>query len=109
MDKAILKDLFFRYWKYLVIVGLLIVIYFLFNRTQHLEIEVQKGIEKAKEHEKKAEFYFNIYELQMEKDIDLQFKYDSLVIEKNKIYEKIKFVDRYTVSDMQSYFNERTK
>jgi len=113
MDKLILKDFFLKYWKYAVILILLIVIYFLFNQTKTLETKVATAIEKAKEHEIKAQFYLDIYHLQMEKDVDLQNKYDSLLLEKNKIKiqynEKIKIINEFTVSDMQSYFNERTK
>lgn len=113
MDKAILKDLFKRFWKYAVFVGLLIVIYFLFNRTKYLEKNVQESLDKAKEHEIKAKFYKGIYDKLLEEDNVLEVKYDSLIIEKDKIKilynEKIKLVDKYSVSDMQQYFNERTK
>lgn len=113
MDKAILKDLFKRFWKYAVFVGLLIVIFFLFNRTKSLEKNVQESLDKAKEHEIKANFYKGIYDKLLEEDNALEVKYDSLVIEKDKVKilynEKIKLVDKYSVSDMQQYFNERTK
>ena len=113
MDKIILKDLFKRYWKYALIVALIIVICFLFNRTKSLEKSVEQSLNKAKEHEIKANFYKNIYHKLLEEDIALEVKYDSLLIEKNKVKilynEKIKLVDKYSVSDMQQYFNERTK
>jgi len=113
MDKVILKDLFNRFWKYAVIVGLLIVIFFLFNRTKSLEKNIQESLDKAKEHEIKANFYKGIYDKLLEEDNALEVKYDSLVLEKDKIKilynEKIIKVNAYTVLDMQQYFNERTK
>lgn len=61
----------------------------------------------------KAKFYKGIYDDLMEKDNALEVKYDSLVLEKDKIkiqyHEKIKLVNKYTVSNMQHYFDERTK
>ena len=111
MDKLILKDLFLKYWKYAVILILLIVIYFLFNQTQSLEAKVINAVEKAKEHEIKAQFYLDIYHLQMERDAVLESKYDSLLLEKNKFKiqynEKIKYINRFTVSDWQQFYNER--
>lgn len=113
MDKAILLDFVKRFWKAALIVSLLIVIYFLFNRTGALERQVEESNSKAKEHEIKAKFYKGIYDDLMEKDNVLEVKYDSLVLEKDKIkikyHEKIKLVNKYTVSDMQYYFDERTK
>jgi hypothetical protein len=111
MDKLILKDLFNRFWKYAVIVGLLIVIFFLFNRTKSLEKNVQESLDKAKEHEIKANFYKGIYDKLLEEDNALEVKYDSLVIEKDKVKilynEKIKLVDKYSVSDWQRFYDER--
>ena len=113
MDKAILLDLAKRFWKYGVILGLLIIIYFLFNRTESLEKKVEDASSKAKEHEIKAKFYKGLYDKLIEEDNDLEVKYDSLVIQKDKIKikynEKIKLVNKYSVSDMQHYFDERTK
>ena len=113
MDKAIILDLIKRFWKTALIVILLIIIYFLFNKTKSLEEKVKETISIAEQHEIKAEFYKVIYDDLIEKDDALEFKYDSLVLEKDKIkikyYEKIKLVNEYTVSDMQYYFDERTK
>jgi len=103
MDKLILKDLILRSWKYIVIVILAIAVYILFNKTKQLETKIEKSIEKAKEHEIKAQFYKDIYDMQMSKDSALNAKYDSI---KNIKYEKI---NNYTISDMQSYFDKRTK
>jgi hypothetical protein len=113
MDKAIILDLIKRFWKTALIVILLIIIYFLFNKTKSLEEKVKETISIAEQHEIKAEFYKVIYDDLIDKDYALEFKYDSLVLEKDKIkikyYEKIKLVNEYTVSDMQYYFDERTK
>lgn len=113
MDKAILLDLIRRFWKAALIASLLFIIHFLFNRTKSLEAKVEKANSIAKEHEIKAKFYKDIYSDLMDKDNALEIKYDSLVLEKDKIkikyHEKIKWVNKYTVSDMQQYFNDRTK
>lgn len=113
MDKAIILDLMKRFWKYAVIIGLLITIFFLFNSTKALENKVEEESTKAKQHEIKAKFYKGLYDKLIEEDIALEVKYDSLVIEKDKIKiiynEKIKLVNKYSVSDMQRYFDERTK
>jgi hypothetical protein len=113
MDRIILLDLAKRFWKPLLLIGLLVIIYFQFNKTTRLEAQVEEQIKRANEHRVKANFYKNIYNELMEQDNELSIKYDSLVIEKNKIKiihnEKIKLVDKYTVSDMQYYFDERTK
>jgi predicted RND superfamily exporter protein len=113
MDKAIFKDLFNRFWKYVIIIILAIIVYFLFNQTKQLELKVNDAVSKAKEHEIKAKFYKNIYLDLLTKDNVLKVKYDSLETVKNKIKiqtnEKIIKINAYTVSDMQYFFNERTK
>ena len=105
------KDLITKYWQGISIIILLIIVYFLFNRTQTLENKVQTSIQKAKEHEIKASFYKGIYDKLLEKDIALETKYDSLVIEKDKVKikynEKIKLVNKYSVSDWQRFYDER--
>jgi hypothetical protein len=107
------KNFIEKYWKGFIIIVLLIFAFFLFNKTKSLESKIVNTLEKAKEHEIKANFYKDIYKKLLEEDIALEVKYDSLVIEKNKVKilynEKIKLVDKYSVSDMQQYFNERTK
>ena len=100
-------------WKWILISILLIVIYFLFNRIGLLDEKIKDASLKAKEHETKAILYKEIYDDLMQKDSVLEVKYDSLFVEKNKIKiqynEKIKLVNKYSVSDMQHYFDERTK
>jgi hypothetical protein len=102
-----------RNWSGIVIMILIIVIFFLINNTSSLEKKVIDAQIEAKEHETKAKFYLNIYKSSIEKDNALKVKYDSLLIEKQTIkkqyYEKIKLVDKYSVYDMQSYFDERYK
>ena len=99
-------------WSYIIIAILCVVIFFLFNSTTKLEGKLTESETKAKEHEIKAQFYLDIYHMQLDKDTVLLAKYDSLLLEKNKtkiLYnEKIKIINRYSVSDMQLYFNERT-
>ena len=94
-----------------LIIALAIVTFFLINTTDILNKKIQAAESKAKEHERTSKFYQDIYDMQLAKDQDLQASYDSLLLEKQKIkyYDKIKLVNRYSVSDMQSYFNERTK
>lgn len=100
-------------WYWIVIPILLITIFFLFNQTEKLSSDVATATEKAKEHEIKAKFYLDTYYLELQKDSALQVKYDSLLLKKNKIKiqynEKIKIINQYSVSDMQRYFDERTK
>lgn len=100
-------------WKWILISILLVVIYFLFNRTISLDKKIEEASLKAKEHETKAMFYKQISDDLIEKDKILEMKYDSLFLEKNRIKiiynEKIKLVNKYSVSDMQHYFDERTK
>lgn len=112
MDKAILKDLVKRFWKWIVIVGLLVVVFFLWNKTSTLELESKEHLEKAKEHEIKASFYKQQHDNLVKEESALEVKYDSLVLVKDKIkikyHEKFKIIDKYSVSDMQRYFDERT-
>lgn len=113
MDKAILFDLAKRWWKWVLIISLLIIIYFLANRTVVLEQKVQDALNEAKTNRDRSIFYKSIYDNLIIEEDNLRFKYDSLVLEKDKIkieyHEKIKLVNKYTVSDMQRYFDERTK
>jgi hypothetical protein len=112
MDKAILIDLAKRSWKWVLIVGMSIIIYFLFNRTSNLEKQVEDASSKAMEHEIKAKFYKGLSDNLIEEESALEVKYDSLVLEKDKIkiqyHEKFKIINLYTISDMQRYFDERT-
>jgi len=112
MDKEILKDLVKRFWKWLVIIGLLIIVFFLLNKTSNLESKSEKHLQEAREHEIKAKFYKSLYDNLVEEESALEVKYDSLVLEKDKIkiqyHEKFKIINLYSVSDMQRYFDERT-
>ena len=100
-------------YKWILIGVFLVIIYFLINKTQSLDKKIEDTVLKAKEHEVKSKFYKEIYDNLIEKDSALQIKYDSLSLEKNRIKikynEKIKLVNKYSVSDMQHYFDERTK
>jgi hypothetical protein len=92
---------------------LLVVVFFLMNRTTNLEKKSQEYFQDAEKHKINADFYKGIYDKLVEEDNALEVKYDSLVLEKNKIKiqynEKIKIINAYTVLDMQRYFDERTK
>ena len=94
-----------------VAIAVFLITFFFINNTSKLNEKVEEAQSKAKEHERTSKFYKDIYDMQMEKDAALQASYDSLILEKQKIkyYDKIKLVDRYSVSDMQQYFDERTK
>ena len=109
----IILDKIEKYWYYPTILILLIVVFFLFNKTSVLEASVQTSLDKAKESDLRAKFHIDVYNLQMEKDAELLARYDSLLLEKSKIkkvyYEKIKMVDKYSVADLQQFFDERTK
>ena len=106
MDKAILKDLVKRFWKWLVIIGLLILVFFLLNRTSSLEAKSEKHLQEAREYEINAKFYKALYDKLVEEESVLEVKYDSLVLEKDKIkiqyHEKIKLIDKYYVSKLLS-------
>lgn len=106
-------DVVKRNWSYIIIAILIIIIFFLLNNTSSLDEKVTDAKIEAKEHEVKAQFYLNLYKQGILKDDSLKIKYDSLLIEKQTIkkqyYEKIKLVDKYSIYDMQSYFDERYK
>lgn len=90
-----------------------------FNRTEKLQREVIELTNEAKVHEALAKEYRHQYDLLKAEDNPLQSKYDSIKLELQKsqktiiklktIYnEKLKIVNQYSISDMQSYFDERT-
>lgn len=102
-----------RYFGLVASFILLVVVFFLVHRTKNLEKKSEKYLQEAEKHKINADFYKGIYDKLVEKDNALEVKYDSLVLEKNKIKiqynEKIKIIDKYSVSDMQYYFDQRTK
>lgn len=98
-------------WYWIVIIVMAIVIFFLWNSTKTLDQKVVDATRKATEHSQNAAYYKELYDSQIKIDEALATSYDSLVLVKNKLIiienEKIKLVDPYTVSDMQSYFYDR--
>jgi len=90
-----------------------------FNRTEGLEKKVVELTNEAKVNEALAKEYRHQYDLLKAEDNPLQSKYDSIKLELQKsqktiiklktIYnEKLKIVNQYSISDMQSYFDQRT-
>ena len=96
-------------WYWIVIIVLMISVFFLWNNTSRQDAEIQKLTALSKEQQSNAEYYKELYGKQINTDKQLSTSYDSLTLIKNKIQinEKIKLVDRYNVSDMQSYFTDR--
>jgi hypothetical protein len=90
----------------------LISIAFLLNSTNKLEQENLKLKIKVIRLNERADLYVKAYYNILSKDSVLNRRYDSLLSEKQKIKKeyvyKIKQVDRYSISDMQRYFDERT-
>lgn len=98
-----------KYGPYIV---LFIVVFFLINNTLRLEQENRELESKAVFYELKAKEKLNEYNTLKQKDSALELSYDSLINIKSKIKikynERIKIVDRYTISDMQQFFDQRT-
>lgn len=86
--------------------------FFFFNSTSKLEKENAELKIKVARLNERADLYVKAYYNILSKDSVLKRSYDSLLSEKQKIKKeyvyKIKEVDRYSVSDMQRYFDERT-
>jgi hypothetical protein len=103
-------------YKDLLIISLtvcfIIAVFFGVNKTTFLEVENKRLKDSASVSKTKAEMYLRMYENLKQKDGVLIKRKDSLLkqkaIIKTKYVEKIKLVSKYSVSDMQCYFNERT-
>lgn len=99
--------------KYLPYIAIAVLFILLVTRTASLEIKNDKLLNEAKSNDLKAQYYISKYNALKSKDSILEMRYDSLdsikSIIKIKYNEKIKIIDKYTVSDMQRYFDERTK
>lgn len=91
---------------------LIIAVFFGVNKTTSLEKENEALKDSAIASKVKAEMYLKMYYNLKEKDGVLVKTKDSLLkqkqITKTKYVEKIKLISKYSVSDMQCYFNERT-
>lgn len=105
------------YFIFICVLGIGLALYF--NDTSSLKKKIITESQSAKVNEALAKEYKNQYDLLKGQDNPLQSKYDSLKLELQKsqktiiklktIYnEKIKIVNKYSVSDMQSYFDNRT-
>ena len=96
-------------WYYLVIGVMAVSIFFLWNDTERLNNEVILSEQRATSHKNSAEYYKELYDAQIKTDKQQAKSYDSLYQIKIKIQinEKIKLVDRYTISDKQFYFADR--
>ena len=101
-------------WLYILIIivlGGLNVFQFL-NNGKSSEKKADAHQIQAEIHNDNAKVHFERYKGREVKDSALEKSYDSLVIRlnqlKNQTDEKYKVIDRYGVSDMQSYFDERT-
>ena len=96
-------------WYWIVILTMAIAIFFLYNNTANLSVEIEMLDKSSKEHKINAEYYKELYDAQIKTDKQLSTSYDSLFKVKIKIQtnEKIKFINNYTVSSMQSYFTDR--
>ena len=105
----------------LTAIGLTIILIFsLFNQKTKLEADNKELELKAKQSEVLANEYLKQAQLSKIKESALKLKYDSiksilnakdkqLIIIKTKYNETIKIVNAYSVSDMQTYYDNRTK
>lgn len=86
--------------------------YLLINGTKGLSNSAQKHLENAQKHGDSAKAYIEHYNGRIVKDSALERRYDDLQKIKQTIKiqtdEKIKLVNKYSVSDMQQYFDYRT-
>jgi hypothetical protein len=101
-------------WLYILIIivsGGLNVYQFL-NSGSSSEKKADKHQNQAEIHQDSSLIHFEQYKGRIVKDSVLEKSYDSLLNVKNQIkpqyYEKYKVVNTYSVSDMQSYFDDRT-
>ena len=94
-------------WYYIVIGVMAVSIFFLWNDTERLNKAVIISQQRATDHQNNAEYYKELYDDQIKTDKQQSKSYDSIYQIKIKTNEKIKLVDRYTISDKQSLFAHR--
>lgn len=100
---------------YLIVISVILVLFSLFFLTNKT-ITLKKNNEKLKDSvirlNERADLYVKAYYDILKRDSVLNQRYDSLKKERQKIktkyVERIKVIDKYSVSDMQRYFDERT-
>lgn len=99
--------------KYLPYIAIAVLFILLVTRTASLETKNDKLLIEAEKHDLRAKFLLSQYDTLKKQDSVLKIKYDSVsstrTIIKTQYNEKIKVINKYSVSDMQHYFDERTK
>lgn len=101
-------------WLYILIIIVLggLNVYQFLNSGKSSEKKADAHQNQAAIHADSAKVHFERYKGYEVKDSALAKSYDSLVIQLNQLKkqsnEKYKVIDRYGVSDMQYYFDERT-
>jgi hypothetical protein len=99
-----------KYLPYIIIAVLFIL---LLTRSASLELKNDSLLQEAEKHDLRAKYLLSQYDTLKKQDSVLKLKYDSIssirTIIKTQYNEKIKVINKYSVSDMQQYFDERTK
>jgi hypothetical protein len=99
-----------KYIPYIVIVVLFIL---LLTRSASLELKNELLLKEAEKHDLRAKYFLSQYDTLKKQDSVLKLKYDSVervrTVIKTQYNERIKVINKYSVSDMQQYFDERTK
>lgn len=99
-----------KYLPYIIIAVLFIL---LLTRSASLELKNDLLLKEANRHDLRAKYFISQYDTLKKQDSVLKIKYDSLsntrTIIKTQYNEKIKVINKYSVSDMQQYFDERTE
>lgn len=94
------------------VILVLLSLFFISNRTEGLREDNDRLHDSIIRLNERADLYVRAYYDILRKDSVLNQRYDSLNKERQKIktkyVERIKVIDRYSVSDMQRYFDERT-
>jgi hypothetical protein len=114
----IAKDLFKRFAPYIAGLLLIVTVFFLFNQSKDIELKNIKLKSELETSKNLANFYFTEYKNTKLQITELSATIDNLkkqsiekekeiLIIKNKYNEKIKSVNKFTVSDMQFFWNNR--
>jgi hypothetical protein len=99
--------------KYLPYIAIAVLFILLLTRSASLERKNDTLLIEAEKHDLRAKFLKSQYDTLKKQDSVLKIKYDSVekvrTIIKTQYNERIKVINKYSVSDMQQYFDERTK
>lgn len=99
-----------KYVPYIIIVVLFIL---LLTRSASIELKNDSLLREAEKHDLRAKYLLSQYDTLKKQDSVLKLKYDSIervrTVIKTQYNERIKVINKYSVSDMQQYFDERTK